>query len=48
LSSPSYYGADYGYTIITGGALVLTFGSMIFAKCIKGRWHDEKRIEENP
>ncbi len=26
--------ADYGYCIITGGALVVTFGSMIFAKCM--------------
>ncbi len=36
-------GADYGYAIITGGALVVTFGSMIFAKCIKGRWRDEDK-----
>ena len=34
-------GADYGYAIITGGALVVTFGSMIFARCIKGRWSDK-------
>jgi hypothetical protein len=36
-------GADYGYAIITGGALVVTFGSMIFAKCIRGRWRDENK-----
>jgi len=36
-------GADYGYAIITGGALVVTFGSMIFAKCVKGRWRDEDK-----
>ncbi len=32
--------ADYGYCIITGGALVVTFGSMIFAKCMKRNWND--------
>ena len=32
--------ADYGYCIITGGALLVTFGSMIFAKCVKGWWGD--------
>jgi len=36
-------GADYGYAIITGGALVVTFGSMIFAKCVRGRWRDEDK-----
>ena len=36
-------GADYGYTIITGGALVISFGGMIFAKCVKGRWRDEDK-----
>jgi len=35
--------ADYGYAIITGGALVVTFGSMIFVKCIRGRWRDENK-----
>ena len=33
-------GADHGYAIITGGALVITFGSMIFAKCVRRKWHD--------
>ncbi len=32
--------ADYGYAIITGGALVVSFGSMIFAKCVKRTWDD--------
>ena len=32
--------ADYGYAIITSGALVVTFGSMIFAKCVKRTWDD--------
>lgn len=36
-------GVDYGYAIITGGALVITFGSMIFAKCVKGRWQDKEK-----
>ena len=36
-------GADYGYAIITGGALVVTFGSMIFAKCVKRSWDDEDK-----
>ncbi|AQU05310.1 histidine kinase [Dehalococcoides mccartyi] len=34
-------GADYGYVIITGGALMVAFGSMIFAKCVKRNWNDE-------
>ena len=34
--------ADYGYVIITGGALVVTFGSMIFAKCMRP-WNDESK-----
>ena len=34
-------GADYGYCVITGGALLVTFGSMIFAKCFKFRWDDK-------
>ena len=34
-------GSDYGYAIITGGALVITFGSMIFAKCMKRNWNDK-------
>lgn len=29
--------ADYGNVIITSGALVIAFGSMIFAKCIRSR-----------
>ena len=29
--------ADYGNVIITSGALVVAFGSMIFAKCV-GSW----------
>lgn len=33
-------GADYGYCVITGGALVVTFGSMIFAKCMRP-WKDK-------
>ena len=33
--------ADYGYVIITGGALVVTFGSMIFAKCVRSTWKDD-------
>ncbi len=33
--------ADYGYVIITGGALVVTFGGMIFAKCVKRTWRDD-------
>ncbi|WP_322354579.1 histidine kinase [Dehalococcoides sp.] len=32
--------ADYGYCIITGGALVVSFGSMIFAKVVKRNWDD--------
>jgi len=32
--------ADWGYCVITGGALVMTFGSMIFAKCVKRTWDD--------
>ena len=36
-------GADYGYAIITGGALVVTFGSMIFAKCVRHSWNDDDR-----
>lgn len=36
-------GADYGYAVITGGALVITFGSMIFAKCVKRTWDDEDK-----
>jgi len=28
-------GADYGYCIITGGALLVTFGTMVFAKCTR-------------
>lgn len=35
--------ADYGYCIITGGALVVTFGGMIFAKCMKRNWRDEDK-----
>ncbi len=35
--------ADYGYVIITGGALVVTFGSMIFAKCVRRNWGDEDK-----
>ena len=35
-------GADYGYVLITGGALVVTFGSMIFAKCMRP-WKDENK-----
>jgi hypothetical protein len=27
--------AEYGHCIITGGALLVTLGSMIFAKCMK-------------
>ena len=34
-------GADYGYVVITGGALVASFGSMIFAKCVKKTWKDD-------
>ena len=34
--------ADYGYCIITGGALVVTFGSMIFAKCVRS-WKGESK-----
>jgi len=36
-------GADYGYAIITGGALLVTFGSMIFAKCVKRNWNGEDK-----
>ena len=32
--------ADYGYCVITGGALVVSFGSMIFAKVVKRNWDD--------
>jgi hypothetical protein len=32
--------ADYGYCIITGGALLVTFGTMIFAKCMRP-WKDD-------
>ncbi|MDD4987217.1 MAG: histidine kinase [Dehalococcoidales bacterium] len=39
-------GADCGYAIITGGALVVTFGSMIFAKCVRRKWHDEDETKE--
>jgi len=35
-------GSDYGYCIITGGALVVTFGSMIFAKCMRP-WNNESK-----
>jgi hypothetical protein len=35
--------ADYGYVVITGGALLVTLGGMIFAKCVKRNWHDEDR-----
>ena len=35
-------GADYGYAIITGGALLVTFGSMIFAKCVRP-WKGEDK-----
>jgi hypothetical protein len=31
--------ADYGYCIITGGALLVTFGTMVFAKCMRP-WND--------
>jgi hypothetical protein len=34
--------ADYGNVIITSGALVVAFGSMIFAKFIRSR-KDENR-----
>ncbi len=34
--------AEYGYCIITGGALLVTFGSMIFAKCVRS-WKDESK-----
>ena len=34
--------ADYGYVLITGGALVVTLGSMIFAKCLRA-WKDENK-----
>ena len=34
--------ADYGYCIITGGALLVSFGGMIFAKVTKwGREVDD-------
>ena len=33
--------ADYGYCIITGGALVMAFGSMIFAKCRRLPWDED-------
>jgi hypothetical protein len=39
----SMTGADYGYAVITSGALVVTFGGMIFAKCMKRNWHDEDK-----
>ena len=32
--------ADYGYCIITGGALVMAFGSMVFVKCRRQPWDD--------
>jgi len=35
--------ADYGYVVITGGALLVTLGGMIFAKCVKRNWHVEDR-----
>ena len=35
--------ADHGYVLITGGALVVTFGSMIFAKCVRRGWDDDKK-----
>ncbi len=35
--------ADYGYVIITGGALVVTFGGMIFAKCVRRKWDDDDK-----
>jgi hypothetical protein len=34
--------AEYGYCIITGGALLVTFGTMVFAKCLRP-WNDESK-----
>ena len=34
--------AEYGYCVITGGALLITFGTMIFAKCMRP-WKDDDR-----
>lgn len=34
--------ADYGYCIITGGALLVTFGTMVFAKCMSP-WNDRSK-----
>jgi hypothetical protein len=35
--------ADYGYCIITGGALVASVGAMIYAKFIKCKWDEEDK-----
>jgi hypothetical protein len=34
--------AENGYCIITSGALLVTFGAMIFAKCMRP-WKGERR-----
>ena len=36
--------ADYGYCIITGGALVMAFGSMVFVKCRRQPWDDSSDV----
>lgn len=35
--------ADYGYCIITGGALVASLGAMLFAKVIRQKWDEEDK-----
>ena len=35
--------AEYGYCVITGGALLITFGTMIFAKCMRPWSGDDRK-----
>ena len=35
--------AEYGYCIITGGALLITLGTMIFAKCMRPWSGDDRK-----
>jgi hypothetical protein len=35
--------AEYGYCIITGGALVASLGAMIFAKFTRQKWDEEDK-----
>lgn len=36
ISIEVYYGADFGFVLITSGAVVIAFGGMLFAKLVRG------------